>query len=323
MPVDNRRSRDARALARAGRVGIIAALSFVSCYKPKILDGGFLCSADGVCPDGFQCGADNRCEINPVIVTPMDSGAAGSGMDAKDAKPMMSEAGGEAGACTMPTAPLCAAGPAAGDVCSPSCQRGCEGCDRCNVVDAKATCTPSGTKKLGEVCNASADNCAPGFICLLESCGNGLARCYQHCTADGQCTAPAACTIPIQDSKGNNTSFKTCDVPEQDCNPVDGSGCPDPALNCYLTNANQRLCDCQTKNVGQGGNNVPCNLYSECDQGYICIAGVNGQPTAHCHVVCDVANPACPMASSPDGGATQQVCVPAGTGAKFGYCANP
>jgi hypothetical protein len=316
MRVASQRWPSARALARATWIGIAAALSLGSCYKPKILDGGFVCGPGGACPDGFKCGADMRCSIMPVTVMPMPDSGMGGGTDAKDARPM-TEAGGETTMCA-PAAPLCAAGPAVGDVCSPSCQTGCGSCERCNVIEGKAACVPAGTVKLGELCNATADNCAPGLICLLESCGNGLARCYRHCTADNQCDG-TACTIAIQDSKGNNTTFKTCDVPQRACNPVDGMGCPDLAFNCYLTSANQTLCDCPSKPPGQGGNNALCNVYSDCDLGYICIAGVNGQALPHCHFVCDVAKPACPAAG--DGG--MQNCIPAGTGAKFGYCANP
>jgi hypothetical protein len=173
---------------------------------------------------------------------------------------------------------------------------------------------PAGTVKLGELCNANADNCAPGLICLLEPCGNGLARCYQHCTKDDQCNA-TACTIPIQDSKGNDTSYRTCDVPPRTCNPVDGSGCPSLSFNCYLTSASQTLCDCP--GAGKlGQNNDPCTIYNDCAEGYICISGVNGQTTPHCHFVCDVSKASCP--ANGDGGT--QSCVPSGAGAKYGFC---
>jgi hypothetical protein len=286
----------------------IAALSLASCYKPSIQDNGFLCSPKRECPDGYKCGADNHCSLMPLKNPPADSG-----MDLKpDMMTTMPDAGGETSMCTPPAA-LCAAGPAAGEVCSPACQKGCD-CGRCNVVDGKPTCVAAGTVKLGEVCTPAADNCGPGLICLLEMCGNGLARCYRHCTTNDQCDG-TACTIPIDDIKGNPTSYTTCDVPPRDCNPVAAAGggsCPDPALNCYLTSANQTLCDCPTRPASQGGNNAECTIYSDCAAGFICIAGVNGQTTPHCHFVCDVAKPSCPN--------SEPRCVPAGTGAKYGYC---
>jgi hypothetical protein len=184
------------------------------------------------------------------------------------------------------------------------------------VVDGTPTCVAAGTVQLGDVCDANADNCAPGLICLLEMCGNGLARCYRHCTSNDQCGG-SACTIPIDNNAGAATGFMTCDVPPRDCDPlaVGASGCPDPALNCYLTNASETLCDCPSNPGKQGMNNDPCTIYNDCASGFICIA--LGQQTApRCHFVCDIAQPSCP--SNGDGG--MQTCMPAGPGAKYGYC---
>jgi hypothetical protein len=315
MPVDRPRRLDARvdrarlaSVDRARLASLLAAIALAGCYKPSIKDGGLVCSPANACPDGYTCAADHHCWTVPPVVMPTDSG-----MDmAKDVTPPKGDAGGEGGTC-VPPAPMCAAGPAAGDACSPACQRGCA-CGRCNVIDGKATCVSAGTVKLGDVCNAGADDCAPGLICLLETCGNGLARCYQHCISNDQC-AGTACTITIDDSKGNATSYTTCDVPPRACNPVaiGTSGCPNPALNCYLTSANETLCDCPGNVAKQGMNNDPCTIYSDCAAGFICISGVDGQTTPHCHFVCEVANKSCPI-SEPN-------CVPAGTGSKYGYCA--
>jgi hypothetical protein len=298
------RSRSLKAHVRASVA--VAALSLSGCYKPNVTDNGFLCATTGkACPDGYRCGSDRHCSLLPAALS-TDSGA--------DVNVMMTDAGGEPTCSSAPVTPLCAAGPAAGDVCSPACQRGCD-CGRCNVVDGKPKCVPTGTVKLGDVCTpGAADNCGAGLICLIESCGNGLARCYRHCTSGDQCDG-AACTIAIDDGKGTLTSFTTCDVPLRVCDPVAGTGCPDPALNCYLTSANQTLCDCPTK---QGMNNVECMIYSDCAPGFVCTSGVGGLAGPHCHFACSVANPSCPPAAG-DGG--QMHCVPAGTGAKYGYCA--
>jgi hypothetical protein len=310
MPAARRRRLDAggRALVAAA-----AALALVGCFKPNYKDGGLVCAPSGKqCPDGYHCGADNLCELMPVTTPPHDSGPE-PGTDAKnDTTSPKTDGGdgGETGGC-VPLAPLCSDGPAAGEACSPSCQIGCACGQRCNVVDGKPACVPAGTVKLGELCNSNADNCAPGLICLIETCGNGLARCYQHCTKTEQCSG-TACTINIEDIASNPTKYFTCDVPPRACNPVDNTGCPSASFNCYLTNANQTLCDCPGSKMGM--NNDPCMLYSECAPGFICISGVDMQMSPHCHFVCDV--------SQGSKGCTnaEPVCTPGVTGAKFGYC---
>jgi len=306
MPAARRRHPEPAACAFAVA---LAALSFSGCFKPNVLDGGLQCATSGKrCPDGFQCGADNRCERMPVTVPP-DAGT--DAVSVPDAKKDMATStdGGDGGAC-VPVTPLCADEPDAGEACSPSCQRGCGCGQRCNVVDRKPACVPTGTVPLGELCNPNADDCAPGLICLRETCGNGLARCYRHCTNDGQCDG-VACTINIADGQNNPTSYYTCDVPPRACNPVDGTGCPSLSFNCYLTSANQTLCDCPGMGK-QGMNNDTCTLYSDCAPGFICISGVDGQTSPHCHFVCDVSKGGCTAA--------EPTCTPTIGGAKFGYC---
>jgi hypothetical protein len=295
-----------------------AAVSLGSCYKPSITDGGFLCGPGKVCPDGFGCGVDGVCARNPVTVLPpqdaaMEASVVDTGVDLKP-DVTMTEAGGGEPICSTPVAPLCDTSPAAGDVCSPSCQRGCD-CGRCNVLDKKPACVPPGTVKLGGVCTPGAtDNCEPGLICLVELCGNGLARCYRHCTTAAECDG-TACTITINDFHNNPTPYLTCDVPAATCDPVAGTGCPDPALNCYLTSENKTLCDCPRTMPAPGTNGAACKLYSDCAESFVCI-GLAGETTPHCRFVCDVSKPACPATG--DGGMLP--CVPTGAGSKFGFC---
>jgi hypothetical protein len=273
---------------------------FAGCYRPNITDGGYVCApVTRACPDGFRCGDDNHCSVNPVIVTPPQD----SGMETMT---MMTDAGGDGSMCVPK--PLCQDPPAPGDVCSPSCQTGC-GCDRCNVVNGKPTCVSGGKIKLGEVCTpGKIDNCAPGLFCRTEPCGNGLARCYRHCTGNDQCDG-SACTIMISGDSGAATPYFTCDIPASTCDPVANTGCPDPALNCYLTSANQRLCDCPAAAAGQ--NSAPCTFYNDCAPGFVCIAlGVGAAP--RCHFACSVAHVSCTVA--------EPKCVASGTGAQFGYC---
>jgi len=291
--------------ARPWAAAVLAALA-VGCYNPQIKDGGYLCATSGKpCPDGFTCGADGKCERSPVTIKPTDGGGqAGDGGQSM---------------CTLPhVTALCQDPPASGKACNPTCQTGCD-CGRCNVVGDAPACVASGTAKLGQLCTSTSagDSCGPGLICLQESCGNGLARCYRHCTVDAQCTN-TICTIPIEDAAGADTGFKTCDVPPQTCDPINNAGCPDPALNCYLTGDNLTLCDCpqNADPKKQGMNGATCTIYSDCAPGFLCISNVGGLAGPHCHFECNVMNKSCPAEG--DGGFMQ--CVPVVVGAMYGYC---
>jgi len=267
----------------------VAAVALSGCYKPNIQDGGFLCATSGkACPDGFGCAADMRCYLNPDSVP--DGG-----------QPMCS---------SPPVTPTCQDGPLSGEDCNPTCQKGCE-CGRCNVVSSgHSACVPAGTIKLGEICKlANADNCAPGLICLQELCGNNLGRCYKHCTSNDQCDG-TICQIPIPDAHGQASGFLTCDVPSHVCDPVNNTGCPDVAFDCFLTSASLTLCDCPGAPPG-GKNGDPCTIYSDCAVGFVCVGGVGGVAEPRCRFACTVANPACTAGTT---------CIPTGTGAKFGYC---
>jgi hypothetical protein len=314
-----------RAVTRPGRRGdggarpgggawlTLACLAFGlaggACYNPRIDDGNLACAA-GQCPDGFACLADNRCHHVGVTVDvgvpPSDAGAPGSDAadgPTPDANPPM--------CTTAVVTPVCQQAPAAGQACNPGCQKGCA-CGRCNIVDRSPQCVPVGSAKLGDTCKPGAqDNCGAGLICLSEGCGNGLGRCYRHCAGDEQCPG-SICTIPILDQTGKDTGFRTCDVPAQSCDPVNNTGCPDPALACYLTSANQTLCDCANPHPADGGtsggmNDAPCNVYNDCAAGFFCVDSGMGP---RCHFVCLVASPACPAGR----------CIPSGTGSKYGYC---
>jgi hypothetical protein len=268
----------------------LAALAIGGCYKPDIVEGGLACSPDGLCPEGLQCASNKRCYRDPSVVVPD---------------------GGSSMCTSPPVTPTCQDDPKPGELCNPACQKGCE-CGRCNVVSSgHSACVPAGTVQLGEVCKTGAtDDCAPGLICLTEVCGNNLGRCYKHCTTTDQCNG-TICQIPIEDSHGNDTGFRTCDVPPHACDPVNNTGCPDVAFNCYLTSASLTLCDCPGVNPG-GKNGDPCTIYTDCEPGYVCVSGgAGGGAQARCRVACTVASPACQAGTN---------CIPTGTGAKFGYC---
>jgi hypothetical protein len=285
-------------------LAVLGGLGGAGCYKPVIDDGGFKCAASGKkCPDGLTCGSDGLCWQMPPVV-PVG--------DASDTKPA-SDAGDTKGdlMCALPVvAPLCQDAPPTGQTCNPTCQTGCP-CGRCNVVGKVTACVSAGTVKLGDVCKSGpGDDCEPGLICLKEACGNGLARCYRHCTTSAQCGG-AFCQISIDDDAMKPTGFDVCDLAPRACDPVTSTGCPDPALKCYLTGSNDTLCDCPSNPVKPAKNGEDCKIYNDCDGGLFCVGGVGGVATPRCHFVCDLAKPSCP------GGV---VCVPVGANAKYGYC---
>ncbi len=296
-----------RTTSRTPALGVLLAVVLAGalrawCYKPVIDEGGFKCASAGKkCPDGLTCGSDNRCWQKPPPVT---------NNDASDGK-IMSDAGDGAAesmcALTVVT-PTCNDVPKAGQTCNPACQTGCA-CGRCNVVGKATACVAAGTVKLGELCKLGVgDDCAPGLICRKEACGNGLARCYQHCTKSEQCGG-SFCQLSIDDDAGKPTGFTVCDVAPRTCDPITSDGCPANAFKCYLTGSNDTLCDCPSNPTKPGAAGDACNFYNDCDGGLYCVGGVGVTP--RCHFVCDVANPTCPATTT---------CHPVGTSAKFGYC---
>lgn len=259
-----------------------AATTVAGCFRPSIEDGGFLCADPPAkaCPDGFSC-ISGRCR----------KGADG---------------GSDTSACVSPpVTPLCDDQPAAGKVCDPACQTNCA-CGRCNVLGGVAACVPTGPKKLGERCNPTADqdDCGAGLICLEEACGNRLGRCYRHCSRTEQCSDGTLCQIPILDSGGVETGYLSCDIAPQECDPVFNIGCPDPALNCYLTSGGQTLCDCPGSAPGNLGD--PCMFYGDCAMGLACVTAGGA---SRCTAVCTIQNPTCPSG---------RTCVP--SGATYGTC---
>jgi hypothetical protein len=265
---------------------LVLGAAVLACYRPTIQDGGLLCDLTVVdesfqCPEGFKCAADNHCWRDPTKVK-------GDGGDGKPA-------------CQLPfVTPLCADPPAAGQACNPACQTGCE-CGRCNVVGGVPTCVAPGGIKLGEVCKLGAeDNCAPGLYCQREGCGNELGRCYRHCTKNDQCTG-SVCSFTI-----DATAFKLCEVAPQTCDPLNDTGCPSPALHCYITSGDQTLCDCARNATGKGLTGDPCVFYSDCAPGYVCFRSAGEEPK--CRAACLIATPACGAGEACTGGT------------KYGHC---
>jgi hypothetical protein len=266
----------------------LAAGSPAGCYNPSITDHGFICADAGKrCPDGFACNPMTlRCDAVKTCPVPMQT-------------------------------PICADPPKAGTDCNPACQTGCA-CGRCNVAGMAAVCsTTIGSATLGQLCTPAKDNCAAGFICLLEpsTCGADVGRCYQHCTTTGaaaaQCGAGRACEIPILDSQSRDTTYRACGLASQVCNPVANNGCPSAAFGCYLNITGAlTICDCPTATTGMilGAS---CTNYNDCAAGLVCTDST-GSVGRHCRQVCTQSTTA---TGCPNG----QRCIAIGT--MYGYCA--
>ena len=229
------------------------------CYSPNIKGGGFFCGDGGACPSGYRCGVDKRCYSDSV--------------DARIDLPVMCDA-----AVTL--TPICATGPAQGQVCNPGCQRGCD-CGWCAIVGGESKClegTP-GTKDIGAICDPTRESdCKAGLYCQPE-CGTG--RCYKPCDSSDNndagtnpacgpqsaCDQKAAAPVPGMDGGTKSVPFNLCRLATS-CDPTVASSsiCPAP-FACYPTGiGSQTDCECAgTIASGQG-----CRFLADCQAGNSC-----------------------------------------------------
>lgn len=261
-----RAGRAARALGRGHLWFCVAAA--VGCFAPKIESGNLHCApTDNACPDGFICSA-GFC-VTKVDAAASDLHADGATSDVVDAA--SGDKPADAATCPNPVAALCS--PAAGvtGICDPVCQTGCPCGERCTVSGAGAVCaaqTTAGAKMLGQVCMPSTDDCAPGLACLREGCGSNLGRCYRFCRDASMCSSGVACATQVNSSNDMALGQLACDLAEQTCDPIAGTGCPDPALSCFVTTAGQTVCDCPGRARREGDS---CRGYDDCALGLACL----------------------------------------------------
>ena len=260
--------------ARAWLPLLAAASLVVSCFKPDVKDGGFVCADGKKCPDGFHCAANGLC---------------------REGAPTVCQA------TTPPIAQICTPDP--GNDCDPICQSRCD-CGRCNLNGDALICTPAGAGKRGDFCNVLQDDCAPGNVCL-QDCDMKVARCFRYCgngsvKRDDIC--PGQCNFGVNDENRNPTGLTVCDPPPVQCNPVGGNNndCGDPALGCYVLNTGATACDCKGTIAPGGGE---CGPYNSCIPGYSCVSPSAGAPAA-CVKTCLVGGNDCAPAS----------CIQAGPG---------
>jgi hypothetical protein len=259
------------------------------CYDPQLKSGQVNCGPGETCPDRFICRpADNKC------VTADDGGAGAAGG---------SGTGGAGGTCADPIAPLCSGVP--GRECDPVCQTGCACGLQCSYLGTGFGCTrgPAQPKTEGQVCSPTIDDCAPGFICLQDTCGTTLRRCHRSCS-DATTLCTGVCNMA---PTGQPANVKACSLPEQVCDPyaaLGANGCPDPALNCFTDGSDTTFCDCPAAPAAQKPLGAPCTLAAECAPGLACL-GVPGQPSA-CYQLCK------PGSTSP--------CLGCTSFSRVGYC---
>jgi hypothetical protein len=268
-------------LARRGALALLIGLASAACYKPNIQDGGLRCADGGACPEGFHCAGDGTCRKGGAMICQIDS-------------PHVD--------------PICA--PQPGDDCDPICQSRCE-CGRCNLSGTTLACTPAGSKQTGATCSPSADDCAPGNICLAD-CDGKTARCYRFCASangsDESVCGGQPCDVTVNDADGGVTSLTVCEPPAKMCNPVgDTVDCGNDALGCYITSTGGTLCDCK----GTAMPGKPCSVYNSCIPGYRCIS-FGGPATAACYKTCTINGTDCAAPSS---------CTHAGSD-PYGYCSS-
>jgi hypothetical protein len=246
----------------------------ISCYRPNITSGGLECAEGGTpCPDDFHCASNRRCykgDGGPACESP-------------------------------PPTPSCTADPAAGQICNPSCDKGC-GCGFCGVSNGATTCltVAAGSANVGDLCDPTQPApCQKGLYCKPEcnSTDPKFGRCYkfcdvasdcQICTGDGACQT-TTCTVSATSvsSAGQSFSFQLCSQPAQNCLPVGAtSGCltTDSALACY---SQSDLAYCYCKGIIQpNSTTATCAFLGDCIPGYSCVNLGGGSTSNVCLPTC-------------------------------------
>jgi hypothetical protein len=290
---------------------VVWLVAWVGCYRPTVLDGGFLCAPGSKpCPDGFAC--------EPTSMTCRKTGSFDGSLPAAD-----SGAGDALADAGVPSpdvacfAPVAGCTPDPGLSCDPICQTGCGCREKCLVNAAGAlVCNAllgNARKAVGESCTISAagtsgqtDNCDVGLVCVADSCGG---RCYRFCQGDADCPGSTC-------SRDAGGGVKMCDVPFVTCDPVGGgtrSSCPSSAAmveGCYLSAiaVDKTLCDCP---FGAARENDSCTLSRECLPGLACV-DATGTGDARCLPVC--------MLLGNGGCSNGRTCAAIGAGTIYGYC---
>jgi hypothetical protein len=163
-----------------------------------------------------------------------------------------------------------------GDTCSPFDVTTCAVTDTCDVDPTTFLfeCRPEGDIGVGVRCDAGG-TCAGALSCV-----DGI--CHSFCDAQHGCDPgdnESSCLYTLSD---------TATVCDNNCNVLDGSGCPNPGLQCVADFTNNLTLLCVPD--GYFGNKPLgslCSFLDECDHGL----GCDTEGSSTCVPYCDVANP--------------------------------
>lgn len=250
---------------------LMMAACVLGCYQPHVTAGGLKCGpAAKPCPDGFTC-VNDLCQSQDGAGGRSGAGGAGGGP-----------------VCANPVGPLCAPGDAPG-ICDPVCQIGCPCGQRCLVQASGLACATAGGQKVqGQVCQPGTEECGPGLACVQETCGANLGRCRRMCRDATVCQGGAACTRAVLLANQMPSGQHACDLGDEPCDPYAATGCPDPALHCYVTGPNQTSCDCPSPAGPPASEGEACSAYNDCAAGLACIqAGGSSRCMRLCQSITD------------------------------------
>ena len=319
---------------------LLVAGGALGCYNPSVADGGYKCSVgSNLCPDGFMCiagfcrkpdaGADHPSSTGGAGGAGGGGGVGGGAGGTGGVAGASGGAGGTGGAvvdggvdtgtdagCLF--TPVAGCTPAAGSrLCDPVCQTGgCSCNDKCsaNTLGALTCNAPLGLARrtTGQSCDIQnagearqTDNCLPGDVCVMDSCGGN--RCYAFCHGDQDCPSSTC-------SRDSGGGVKICDVPFVTCNPAgQTSGCPTAAQSCYLSDtvADKTLCDCTFNGTGANGS---CTTTRDCLGGLVCVDTTGTGLNSRCLRVCTLAG------NGGTGCNNGLTCHPFNGSKTYGYC---
>jgi hypothetical protein len=158
----------------------------------------------------------------------------------------------------------------------------------------KRECHAAGMTPLGQPC-AGLYSCVAGSLCVQTSTSTSL--CTNYCDADNQCNG-GTCLIQLNDPANPGQTLQGLTLCSDDCNPVNGSGCPvGLGLGCGLfqeqTGAMRVFTLCG--GTGNGAQGSTCTTNDNCQAGSACFTLSN--MSKQCLKYCNVASPSCPGAS--------------------------
>jgi len=148
--------------------------------------------------------------------------------------------------------------------CSPFNDEGCDGTTCFFFPDTDTDATACADPGMG----AEDTWCDTPFQCLpRHTCFNNACRKVCNRGSTDECTNNAQCV----DMPWLNGTLGVCPLPPGGCDPVSGTGCPDPQA-CYL---NSGLGGGRCAPEGSGPTGSPCGPDTDCMPGHVCLKLTN------------------------------------------------